>query len=290
MENRKITGKTQVCGVIGDPIEHTLSPVIQNAAFGETGLDYVYLPFRVKKEELGKAIQGMRALNIRGLNVTIPHKVEVMRYLDKIDPLAKEIGAVNTIVNTEGTLKGYNTDASGFLMALEMAEFKVEKKKIVILGAGGAARAISFILTDKGAYLRIINRTLDAAREISDRMENTFRKQVEVLELTNNNLKTALKEADLLVNTTSVGMLPQPDDTLIPNGLLRPDMMVADIIYNPLKTRLLTEAASKGARVMGGMDMLVCQGAAAFELWTGQKAPLKKMSAAAYTAMGQHEK
>jgi shikimate 5-dehydrogenase len=140
------SGKTKVCGVIGDPIEHTMSPVMHNAAFKNKGVDYVYLPFRVKKEELGKAIEGMRALNIRGLNVTIPHKVAVIPFLDELDPLAAKIGAINTIVNDDGVLKGYNTDATGFLQALLERGIEPKGKNVVILGAGGASRAISFSL------------------------------------------------------------------------------------------------------------------------------------------------
>ncbi|MDI6815354.1 MAG: shikimate dehydrogenase, partial [Dehalococcoidales bacterium] len=144
----KISGETRCCGVIGDPVEHTISPVMHNAAFRKLGLDYVYLPFRVRKEELGEAIKGMRALNIRGLNVTIPHKVAVIQFLDELDALADKIGAVNTIVNDEGILKGYNTDATGFLQALLERGTELEGKEVVILGARGAARAISFILAE----------------------------------------------------------------------------------------------------------------------------------------------
>ena len=146
MGNRNISGKTKLCGVIGDPIEHTMSPVMQNAAFERMGLDYWYVPFRVKKEELGKAIDGMRALNIKGLNVTIPHKVAVIPFLDKLDPLAEKIGAINTIVNDDGTLTGYNTDAAGFLQTLLESGIEPRGKNVVILGAGGASRGISFIL------------------------------------------------------------------------------------------------------------------------------------------------
>ena len=160
MKDNTISGKTKLCGVIGDPIEHTMSPAMQNAAFRGKGVDYLYVAFRVKPEELGKAIAGMRALNIRGLNVTIPHKVTVIPFLDELDPLAEKIGAVNTIVNEDGVLKGYNTDASGFLQALLEKGIKPAGKKVVILGAGGASRAISLTLADRGAHLVILNLSL----------------------------------------------------------------------------------------------------------------------------------
>jgi len=167
-----ISGKTRVCGVIGDPIEHTMSPVMHNAAFKELGLDYLYVPLRVKREELGKAVESVRALNIRGLNVTLPHKVAIISFLDELDPLARKIGAVNTIVNDDGVLTGYNTDATGFLQALLEGGVEPKEKKVVILGAGGASRAISFILAERDAHLVILNRLLelDWAEELAQRV------------------------------------------------------------------------------------------------------------------------
>ncbi len=159
-----ISGRTRICGVIGDPIEHTMSPVMHNAAFKNMGVDYVYLAFRVRKEELGRAIEGMRALNIRGLNVTIPHKVAVIPFLDELDHLADKIGAVNTIVNDNGVLRGYNTDATGFLRALVERGIETEGESVVILGAGGASRAISFIISERRSNLVIVNRTWNRAK------------------------------------------------------------------------------------------------------------------------------
>jgi len=274
-----ISGKTQVCGVIGDPIEHTMSPVMHNAAFRELGLDYVYVAFRVKSEELPRAIEGMRALGIRGLNVTIPHKVAVIPFLDELDSLARKIGAVNTIANDAGFLKGYNTDASGFLRALLDKGIEPKGKNIAILGAGGAARAISFILAESGANLVILNRRqeLDWAEELAHQISNTFEKEVKALELREENLKTALDKADIMVNATSVGMSPHIDESPVPARLLRPGMVVFDIVYNPLKTWLATEAAQAGAETVMGLDMLVWQGALSFEMWTGKKAPVNLM-------------
>ncbi len=279
MRDRVISGTTRLCGLIGDPVEHSMSPVMHNAAFRELGIDFLYVPFRVKKEELGQAIEGMRALNIKGLNVTIPHKVTVLQFLDKLDPLAEKIGAVNTIVNDDGVLTGYNTDASGFLQALRERGVEPEGKKVVILGAGGASRAISFILADRGAHLVILNRLLelDWAKELASKLSQIFTMEVKALELNRENLVGALGKADLLVNTTSVGMTPNIDDTPVTSDLLKPGLIVFDIVYNPVKTRLLREAEAAGAKTVSGLDMLVWQGALAFEKWTGMKAPVELM-------------
>ena len=283
-----ITGKTIVCGLIGDPIEHTMSPVMQNAAFEKLGIDYRYLPFRVRKEELGKAIMGMRALDIRGLNVTIPHKVAVTPFLDELDTLAERIGAVNTIVNNDGVLKGYNTDAGGFIRALLEGGAEPVGKNVVILGAGGASRAISFSLAEKGAHLVILNRReeLDWALDMAKRISQVFRKDVKALELNAENLSSVLNTADILVNATSVGMSPNISETPVPAGLLKPGLVVFDIVYNPVKTRLRQDAEEAGVRTIGGLDMLVWQGALPFELWTGLQPPFGLMKEEALKALG----
>ena len=279
MGNRNISGKAKLCGVIGDPIEHTVSPAMHNAAFEKLGLDYWYVPFRVKKEDLGRAIEGMRALNIRGLNVTIPHKVAVIPFLDRLDPLTEKIGAVNTIVNDKGNLMGYNTDATGFLQALLERGIEPKGKNVVILGAGGASRGISFILAERGGHLVIFNRLLelDWAEELAGRLSETFGEEVEALELVEENLARALDKTDILVNATSVGMSPNIDETPVPSTLLKPGLIVFDVVYNPIKTRLLREAEQIGAQTISGLEMLVWQGASAFEKWTGVKAPVKLM-------------
>jgi len=286
-----ISGKTRLCGLIGDPVEHTMSPVMHNAAFRETRIDYLYVPFRVKKEELDKAIEGMRALNIKGLNVTIPHKVAVLQLLDKLDPLAEKIGAVNTIVNDDGVLSGYNTDATGFLQALLEREIEPKGENVVILGAGGASRAISFILADRGAHLVILNRLLelDWAEELAKRISQIFSRKVEALELNKENLTRVLEKTDILVNATSMGMSPNIDETPVTADLLKPGLIVYDIVYNPAKTRLLREAEAAGAKTIGGVDMLVWQGALAFEKWTGRKAPVELMKEEAIKLLQSHE-
>jgi len=288
---RLISGKTKVCGIIGDPIEHTMSPVMHNAAFKNKGVDCVYLAFRVKKEELGKAIEAMRALNMRGLNITIPHKVAVIQFLDELDPLADKIGAVNTIVNNDGVLKGYNTDATGFLQALRERGIEPKGKSVVILGAGGASRAISFILAERGSHLVILNRLLelDWAKELASRISQIFTREVEALELNKKNLSRVLGKADILVNATSVGMIPDINETPVTSTLLRPNLVVYDIVYNPIKTRLQREAEVAGATVISGLDMLVWQGALAFEKWTGLKAPVELMKQEAIKLLEKHE-
>lgn len=277
MQGSIISGKTKLCGIIGDPIEHTLSPIMHNAAFRKLGIDYIYVPFKVKKEDLGKAIEGMRALNIKGLNVTIPHKIDVIRFLDELDPLAEKIGAVNTIVNNDGILKGYNTDALGFRQALSERGIKLKGKEVAVLGAGGASRAISFILLEDGANITILNRTLDRAKECANRIAQIYGKEIKVLELNSENLKRTIEMVDILVNATSVGMSPNIDETLVNASLISSSLIVFDVVYNPVNTKLLMEAKKAGAQVISGLEMFVWQGAFAFEKWTGIKAPVELM-------------
>lgn len=274
-----ITGKTTICGLIGDPVEHSMSPAMHNAAFTSLGLDYAYLPFRVDKADLGKALDGMRALNMRGMNITIPHKVEVMQYLDALDPLAEKIGAVNTVVNDSGRLTGYNTDATGFLQPLIEKDAEPEGRNVVVIGAGGASRAISFMLADRKARLTIMNRReeFDWAVNLAAHVSEIFKVDVSALELNRGNLETALAGAGIVVNATSLGMSPNVDATPIPSELLRPGIILYDIVYNPLKTRLVREAEAAGAETVSGIDMLVWQGVLAFEKWTGQKPPREVM-------------
>jgi shikimate dehydrogenase len=289
MTNRGISGKTKICALIGDPVEHTMSPAMHNAAFQKLGLDYLYIAFRVKPKELPQAIAGLKALNVAGFNVTIPHKVAVVPLLDSLDPLAEKIGAVNTVVNANSKLKGYNTDAEGFLRALTEHDFKPKNKKVVVLGAGGASRAISFILTKEGASLTILNRAqeLDWAEDIARLIRADLGSEVKVLEL--GNLAKALPGADLLVNATSVGMSPATNASPVPAGLLVKIPLVFDIVYNPIKTKLLQDAAAAGAKTISGVDMLAWQGALAFEKWTGQHAPVDLMRQEAVKMLERHE-
>jgi shikimate dehydrogenase len=287
MTEMQLSGKTGVCALIGDPIEHTMSPAMHNAAFNELGLDYVYLAFRVRQEGLGEAVAGLRALNVRGFNVTIPHKVNVIPLLDGLEPVAEKIGAVNTVVNDGGRLLGSNTDAAGFLRAALEAGIAPKDAKVVVLGAGGASRAVSYVLAEQGADLTILNRLqeLDWAEDIARLIEDVLGRRVRVLELRDELLAGALAGADVLVNATSVGMSPGGDASLVPARLLRGDMTVFDVVYNPIETRLLKEAAAAGARTVSGIDMLAWQGALAFEAWTGREAQVGLMRRVAIAAL-----
>ena len=291
MENNVITGKTKICGVIGDPIKHTMSPVMHNTAFKKLGIDYVYLPFRVRKEELNEAIAGMRALNIRGFNVTIPHKVTIIPLLDKLDFQAERIGAVNTVVNNDGILSGYNTDGTGFLQSMLEHGIEPKEKNIVILGAGGASRALSFTIAERGGNLVILNRLLEFewAEELAQKLVHTFKREVKALELDKRNLSKALEGADILINATNIGMSPDVDKTLVPRKLLRPDLVIFDIVYNPIRTRLLREAEEAGAMTLDGLNMLAWQGIMAFEKWIGQKPPFELMREEAAKLLEGHE-
>ncbi len=259
--------KTQLCGIIGNPVEHSLSPAMHNAAFEQLGLNFAYLAFRV--EDVEGAIRGVRALGLRGLSVTVPHKVAVIPFLDAVDPVAQSIGAVNTVVNENGHLKGYNTDWTGFVRSLE-AHVPAAGRQVVLLGAGGAARAIAFGLREKGARLTILNRTeeLEMARTLAAEIGCPYG------DLNRIDVVTA---ADVVVNATSLGMAPLQDRTVIDAAYLRPEQTVIDIVYNPMETRFLREAKARGCRTVPGYEMLLLQGVAQFELWTGKTAPVELM-------------
>lgn len=262
-----INGSTRVVGVIGDPVDHTASPAMHNAAFKDLGLDYIYVAFRVGNAELSEAVKGMRALNMAGMNVTVPHKKAVMAYLDVISPEARAIGAVNTIVNKDGKLIGHNTDAFGFTKSVDLeGTFKEWPQTVVLLGAGGAARAVLFALLQRPEVERIhlINRTLVRGELLANEMDSEGRVY------TGSMSDSEWAEVGLLINSTSVGLFP--DVTSLPlrdASVIRPDMLVVDIIYKPLQTQLMLKAGECGATAMNGLGMLVWQGVRAFELWTG---------------------
>lgn len=280
-----IASATKLCSLIGDPVEHSLSPVMHNAAFQHLGLNYVYLCLRVKSANLRTAVEGIKSLGILGLNVTIPHKITVMRYLDEIDPLAKDIGAVNTVVNRNGVLVGYNTDGLGGLKALEEEDATLRGKKVVLLGAGGAARALSFCIAPLADSLVILNRTEEKAVELASSLRRRFSKKIRGGSLHRDILVTEIDEADVLINSTSVGMYPRSEECLVDGNLLNSRMTVVDIVYNPLETRLLREAKKMGAKTVGGLDMLVHQGALSFQIWTGVTPPVDVMFRAVEKAL-----
>jgi shikimate dehydrogenase len=280
-----ISGKTKLCGVIGDPIEHTLSPAMQNAAFEHLKLDWVFLAFRVKANEVENALRGMRGLGIRGLNVTMPHKNAVIAYLDKVDETAKFLGSVNTIVSDNGELHGFSTDGLGAVNALKENGVKLSGKKVVLLGAGGAAKAIAFALAKETRELIILNRTSEKTKELTAALSSRFGKKVAGERLTPKITQKHLENADILVNATSVGMHPQADQSLVAPQWLKRSLTVMDIVYNPMETRLAKDAKAAGAHVVSGVEMLIYQGAASFEIWTGHKAPVEVMRKAALSQL-----
>lgn len=276
----EISGKTKVFCVIGDPIEHSLSPVMYNAAFRHLKLDAVYVAFKVEKENLKGALKGVRSLGICGMNVTMPHKTAIINYLDEIDPTAKFVGAVNTVLNKNGKLAGFNTDGVGTIKALKENGVDPKGKKFLLLGAGGAGRAIAFQLAREADELTILNRDPNKAKLLAGMLQKKFKTKVIGNGLTYNILKERLKKMDVLINATSVGMHPHEDQTLVEKALLRPELVVMDIVYNPVETKLLKDAKSVGAKVIHGIDMLVFQGAASFEVWWNRSAPIGVMSSA----------
>jgi shikimate dehydrogenase len=276
-----ISGKTQLCGVIGDPIKHTLSPAIHNAAFNHLELDFVFLAFRVKSADLENALRGMRGLGIHGLNVTMPHKSTVTAYLDEMDSAVKFLGSANTILNKDGKLSGFNTDGVGALKALRENGAELAKKKVLLLGAGGAAKAIAFALIQDVGELAILNRSAEKARELAEALGRMFNRKVVGGALSSDAIAENLRNSDILINATSVGMKPNLNQSLVTPQWLRSDLTVMDIVYNPVETKLAKDAKAAGAQVVSGVEMLIYQGAASFEIWTERMAPIEVMRKAA---------
>jgi shikimate dehydrogenase len=277
-----ISGKTQVCGVIGDPIEHTLSPTIHNAAFNHLKLDFVFLAFNVKAAELENAMRGMQGLGIHGLNVTMPHKNTVIAYLDEVDSTVKFLGSANTILNKDGKLYGFNTDGTGALKALrENGVEKLSEQKVLLLGGGGAAKAIAFSLAKEVGELVVLNRAAEKAKRLAEALGRTLNKKVVGGALSPDTIEENLQDSDVLINATSVGMHPEADQSVVPSQLLRSDLTVLDIVYNPVETKLAKAAKAAGTKVISGVEMLIYQGAASFDIWTGRSAPIEVMRLAA---------
>ena len=270
-----INGKTNVFGIIGDPVEHTLSPGMHNAAFKKLDMNNIYVPFHVNAEELEDAIAGAYALGIKGLNITIPHKTEVIKYLDYLDIAAGLIGAVNTIEFGKEGAVGHNTDGIGAVRAINEIT-SVKNKKVMILGAGGAARAVAFQILISGAKnLVISNRTIERASELRDDLVEKLEPDVLVTDL-GHELERELKDTDILVNTTPIGMYPNiSQKPIVTADMMHEDLVVNDIVYNPLKTGLLNEAEKAGAKPISGVKMLMYQGVESFKIWTGIEPPVE---------------
>ena len=265
-------GHAKIYGVLGNPVGHSLSPAMHNAAFNALDISSFYGAFETT--DLKGCIRGMRALGICGMSVTIPFKTEVMAYLHALDPLAEQIGAVNTIVNREGRLTGYNTDGTGAMKAIE-AVMDPSDKRCVLVGAGGTARGIGFMAMKNGMKLTVSNRSEIRGRALADFLECPFVPLSEIERL----------DTDVLIQTTPVGMFPREDASPVPAHMFREGMVVMDAVYNPMETKMLKDAHSRGCETIGGLEMFIHQGAQQFQLWTGLEAPLKVMRAVVTRAL-----
>jgi shikimate dehydrogenase len=273
-----ISSRTRLCAVIGNPLGHSLSPAIHNTAFDVLGLDFVYLAFQVERPDpVLAAMRGIEAFT--GLSVTIPHKIAVLSLVDEVDEMDRRIGAINTVVKENGRLVGFGTDGPGALKALRDAGVELRDRRILMLGAGGAARAIAFALAWRAAPREIVLLDIDAA--LLDRLAGDLRRdartEVVAEPLSDEAVARRVPAADVLIQCTPVGMHPKVDATLVPPGLFRSGQVVFDIVYNPRRTRLLREAADCGLRVVEGIEMFVAQAVLQFERFTGRQAPADAM-------------
>lgn len=281
-----IKGTTKLVGIIGSPVGHSLSPRMQNAAFRARGLDWCYIPLNLEPRFIKRGVEALSVLGFEGFNVTIPHKQTIIPLLDRITPEARFIGAVNTVVIKKGKLMGHNTDAEGFLRALrEGRRLTLRGKKVLVLGAGGAARAVSFRLSLEGVReITIANRSAARSRAlVADLKKAISRKaasscRFSSIPLSKPHLAKTIPGVEIVVNATSMGMGSNPP-LLLPPGTLSPKHIVCDLVYQPPDTGLLKQAVRSGARPVNGLGMLLYQGALAFEIWTGKKAPIKAMRA-----------
>ncbi|MEE3490780.1 shikimate dehydrogenase [uncultured Methanobrevibacter sp.] len=273
-----ITGSTNIVALIGHPVEHSFSPPMHNAAFQKLDMDWAYVAFDVNPNNLKSAVEGAKALNIKGFNVTIPHKIDVMEFLDEIDEVADLIGAVNTI--DFKSMKGYNTDGIGAVKAIEEVT-PIKNRNVVVAGAGGASRAISFYIAKYGAEsLTILNRNVEKAQNLAgDVMDSGLIGEVKSDSISK--IGDYVDEADILVDTTPIGMHPHVNDAaIVEAGQMHEDLVVFDAVYNPNETVLIKEALKAGAKPVYGIKMLLYQGAESFEIWTGKKAPVDEMERA----------
>jgi shikimate dehydrogenase len=277
-KDRSISAATQLCAVIGNPIVHTLSPAIHNAAFNELDLDFVYLAFQV--EDVKNALAGMRTLNnFRGMSVTIPHKIEAMKYVDEIAEVDRSIGSINTILNKDGRLIGLGTDGPGALKALVDAGVALDGKSMLILGAGGVSRAIAFTLARNAnlSKLSILDIDESMLRGLTADLQNGTTVCIESEVLSDSSLTGAMAQADVIINCTPIGMHPREGVSLIPVGLFRAGQVIFDVVYTPLETRLLAEAKSLGLKTVSGVEMFINQAVLQFEYFTGVEAPVEVM-------------
>ena len=281
---KSLTTKTTLYVLLGNPLGHSISPPMHNLAFEKLSMDSYYFPVEVTEEDLGTVFKGLSKMNVRGLNVTIPHKIGIMAFLDELDPIAATIGAVNTIRMENGHSKGFNTDGEGFIQSFEEETgSQVKGKRFFIIGAGGAARSISMTLAFRGAEkLYLCNRTEEKADSLAAEINTKIRACAEAVKYEKAAQKKALSHCDVLINSTSIGMHPNVDVLPVEESLLRSELIVADIVYNPRETKLLKVAKAKGCPTLPGLGMLIYQGAAAFTLWTGIEPPVREMREEVY--------
>jgi shikimate dehydrogenase len=277
-----INGTTGVYAIIGDPIAHSLSPAIQNAAFKSLNMNLAYVPFRVRENELGQAIAGLRSLGVLGINVTMPHKSSVLRLLDTIDATAKEIGAVNTVVRKRARFHGYNTDGEAAVTVLSRLG-SLSGRKTVILGAGGAARAIAYQLAKTVESIVILNRTRSNGARLAYEITKRKRVSCKAYLLDRRNICREVARGDLLINTLPVSVFPRFGKILIQESMVARDMLLMDVNYEP-KSDFLSKAKLSGATIIDGIEMLIEQAALSFKLWTGLDAPINVMRKAAAEA------
>ncbi|HZO87950.1 MAG TPA: shikimate dehydrogenase [Chthonomonadaceae bacterium] len=288
-----MSGNTKVVGVFGFPVEHSLSPAMHNAAFAALRLSYIYIPFPVRPEALGPAIRSLPALGIVGVNLTIPHKESVLPFLDDITTEARDVGAVNTVHCVEDKLLGDNTDGRGFYEPLRELGVDLQGKQAVVLGAGGAARAVVFRLAREGAHIVLANRTPERAERLAQAVASAGfgAEAVRPLALDQTQeIADAIAGAELLVHTTRIGMYPETDALPpVPLEAFHPTLLVYDLVYNPVETQLLKQARKHGCRTLTGVKMLVYQGAVAFQRWTGLWPPTEIMEKAVLQGLGPSE-
>jgi shikimate dehydrogenase len=280
--------EVNLTGLFGYPVEHSFSPAMHNSAFKEVNLNYLYLPFAIKPENVEEAVKGIKAFNLRGVNVTIPHKQAVIPYLDELSEEAELIGAVNTIENKDGKLIGYNTDGRGFIRSLkEEGDFEAKGKKALIIGAGGASRAVAFQLALEGIdKIYISDLSQDLAKVLADDVNSKVDKAKAIV-VDSKETDEIVAKVDLLVDATPVGMYPKVDvKPVVSTEVLHKDLVVYDLVYNPLETVLLKAAKEAGAKAVSGLGMLLYQGAIAFEIWTDVDAPIKIMRNALEEMLG----
>jgi len=264
---RMVTGKTRIVAVWGYPVGHSRSPAMHNAALAELGLDWVYVPFEVSPQQLETALRAIPALGILGVNLTVPLKELAVPLVDDLDPAASMIGSINTVVNKQGRLRGLSTDGPGFLWDLERKHIEPDGWTVLIWGAGGSAKAVAFALVARGCRVMIANRTADRARALARALGEC----ADWVDWGSERYEEAVRSARLLVNTTSLGMIPAHADEMppVPPGTLRSGQIVYDLVYAPAQTRLIREARAARCRAFNGLGMLVCQGALSLSEWSG---------------------